>query len=197
MNFQLRLAIDRARAANMPNDNVDRAIKAGAGELKSDQVKEVLYEGFGPGGVAVLVQAITDNTNRTAADMRHLFSQHGGSLGGQNSVAWMFERRGVIRLPAHTITNQTIDDFGLQLVDVGAEDVSLEAGDCVIITSPEKLQAVREWLLAQGYAPQEAGLEFVPTTPMKIDTAAQKKLFALFQALEEHDDADNFFSNAE
>ncbi|MBI2985023.1 MAG: YebC/PmpR family DNA-binding transcriptional regulator [Candidatus Kerfeldbacteria bacterium] len=192
-NFRLRLAIDRARAANLPNDNVERAVKAGTGELK-EQTKEVWYEGFGPAGVAVMIQAVTDNTNRTAADLRALFARFGGSLGATNSVAWMFRRRGIIRLPLNQLSHRR-SSVELQLIDVGAEDVREENGQLVIETDPARLPSVKGWLASQGLAAAAADIEFVPDTTATINEPGRQKLQPFFDALEAHDDVTDFYSN--
>lgn len=194
MNFQLRLTVDRARAVNMPNDNIDRAIKTGTGELKGDQTKEVTYEGFGPGGVALMILAVTNNTNRTAGEIRAILSKHGGSLGGQNSVAWMFRRSGVIRIPLDSLA-VTPAELELGAIDAGATDVYEEEGQLVIVAAPEKLQALQAWLATQNVKPERAGLEYVAATTTAINDAVREKLYAVFDALEDSDDVTDFFSN--
>lgn len=193
MNFKLRLAIDKAKAANVPNDNIDRAVKAGTGESRSDQTKEVLYEGFGPGQVAVLVEAITDNPNRAAAEMRQLFQKHGGSLGSMNSVAWMFARKGVIRLPLSTIVDR--DSFLLEAIDHGVDD-SQESDESLVLTCPlEQTKSVQEWLIQTGKTPTSAGPEFVPTTTITVDEKTRVALFSFFEDLDDHPEVTAFFSN--
>lgn len=194
-NFSLRLAIDKAKAANMPNDNIERAIKAGAGELKDGQVKEALYEGFGPAGVAVLVQAVTDNSNRTSADLRSLFQKYGGTLGGQNSVAWMFQLRGVVRIPRAQVSSDKQTEIELGAIDAGAEDMREEDGGLVIITPVESLAAMKHWLESLRLTPEEADVEYVPTMPANIDEAARQKLHSLLSDLDEHPDVTNLFTN--
>lgn len=195
MNFKLRLAIDRARAANLPNDNIDRAIRVGAGETKGTEVKEIAYEGFGPGGVAVIAQSVTDNPNRTASDVRSLFGEYRGALGSVNSVRWMFDLRGVIHLLVENVPAAKREEITLGLIDAGAEEVQEENGELVILTQPEKWPTVKDWLLAQGYAPQSADLELVPKTTVAIDDAARTQLHELLSALEEHDDITDVYSN--
>lgn len=194
-NFRLRLAIDKAKAANMPNDNIERAIKAGAGELKDGQVKEALYEGFGPAGVAVLVQAVTDNSNRTSADLRSLFQKYDGALGGQNSVAWMFQLRGIVRISSSQISQDKRAEIELGAIDAGAEDVREENDALVIITSAESLSSMKNWLEALRLTPEEADVEYLPTVPVVIDDAARQKLHSLLSDLDEHPDVTNLFTN--
>ncbi len=193
-NFRLRLAIDRARAANLPNQNIERAIQAGAGDLKGAQVKDVTYEGFGPGQVAILVQALTDNPNRTTAEIRNLFAKHGGSLGSINSVAWMFRLRGLIRLALAAVGGRR-EMIELGLIDAGADDVRVEGQDLVVETDPTKLAAVRDWLGGQGLAVTSANLEYIPTTTAQIDEPDRAQRFELLGALDQHDDVAAIFSN--
>lgn len=195
MNFRLRLAIDKAKSVNMPNDNIERAIKAGAGENKEGQTKEVLYEGFGPGQVAIMVQAITDNSNRTAAEVRGVFTKHGGSMGGHNSVGWMFSPKGVIRVPPASLSGQPKEELELGLIDAGAEDVREDDQGVVIVTAPEHLHVLQDWLGAKGLAGLEAEVELVPGTTVTPDQAAQPKLYGLLEALDELDDVTNIYSN--
>jgi len=192
-NGRLRLAIDRAKTANMPNHNIERAIQAGLGSTAGNQAKEVVYEGFGPGGVAVLVNAVTDNPNRTNADIRNLFGKYNGTLGSPNSVAWMFSVRGTIRLPlAASPSRQAVE---LELIDAGAEDV-YEAGDQLVIeTTSEKLSGLKKWLVDHQLAEFTATIDLVPNTSTKIDAAGQEKLFAFFEALEDHPDVTSIISN--
>ena len=195
MNFRLRLAIDKAKAANMPNDNIERAIKTGTGEGKTDQLKEVVYEGFGPSGVAVIVEATTDNSNRTAAEIRGLFTQRGGTFGAQNSVAWMFSRSGVLQVPLTTLGTQSVEDVELGLIDVGADDVREEDGSLIITTAPEKLREVRQWLLDHQLSPAEAELSFIPTTTVEVNDEARNTLYEFLEALDEHEDVTHVYSN--
>lgn len=194
MNFRLRLAIDKARAANMPNNNIERAIQAGAGAGKEGQTKEVMYEGFGPGQVAIMVQAITDNSNRTAADVRTVFSKHGGSMGGQNSVGWMFASKGVLRIPLSGLKDLSDDDLSLSLIDRGAEDVQRESDHLVITTSPDQLHSIQEWLTA-NHLTAEAEVELVPSTTVSVDPSVREKLYELLSALDELDDVTSVSSN--
>ncbi len=154
MNFRLRLAIDKARAANVPNDNIERAVKAGSGEEKEGQTKEIVYEGFGPGGVAVIVNALTDNPNRTASEVRTAFAKHGGSLGGQNSVAWMFRLRGVLAIPKDALPGADREALELSVIDAGADDVREEGDVLVIECPPDRLPALRQSIESFTHAPE-------------------------------------------
>lgn len=195
MNFRLRLAIDTAKSANVPNENIARAIKAGTGTGKEGLSKELTYEGFGPGGVAVIVNAVTDNANRTAAEIRSLFNQHGGSLGGQNSVAWMFQLRGVLRLPTDQLTADRRQILALTAIDAGAEDVRDEDDRVVIVTSPESLPGLQSALATMKLSSLEAVVELVPTTTATVPEESVGQLHQLFEALEELPDVTSIASN--
>lgn len=195
MNFRLRLAIDQAKNANMPNDNIERAIKSGAGELKGDQIKEVVYEGFGPGGAAVIVNGITDNSNRSVAEVRSVFQKFDGRLGAQNSVSWMFQLRGVIRIQLSQLGKKTVEDIELGIIDAGAEDVNVTADSIEATASPEQLKTIGQWLQAQGITGYEANTEFVPQTTVPLDQATRQSLYTLLEALDELPDVTDVFSN--
>lgn len=194
MNFRLRLAIDKAKSANVPNDNIDRAIKTGTGEGKDTQTKEVLYEGFAPGGVAVMVEAITDNSNRTAAEVRGVFSKHGGSMGSQNSVGWMFQRSGVARVTLANVSHDQREQLELTLIDAGATDVRDEDDQVIAVTTPETLMRVRQ-AFTSAQLEAEADIEFLPTTTVSIDAATRDKVYTLLEALDELDDVTHVYSN--
>ncbi len=194
MNFRLRLAIDTAKSANLPNDNIERAIKAGTGEDKEGQSKEVLYEGFGPGGVAVMVEAITDNSNRTSAEVRNVFAKHGGSMGSQNSVGWMFVRSGVAHMPLTSIPADQRESFELECIDFGANDVREEGDQLVLVVPPEKFAALRTFLESKKLT-HEAELTFIPTTTVTVSVEDREKLYSLFETLDELDDVTHVSSN--
>ena len=194
-NLTLRLAIDAARSANMPNDNIKRAIDRATGKADGAQIEEVLYEGFGPGGVAVLVSAATDNKNRTTSNVRHLFSKYGGSMGTTNSVAWMFEQRGVIRIEKPT--NIDGDDFQLQLIDAGAEDISLSDDGIRITTPPSDLIKIKNSIEQMSLPVEYAQIEYIPKQIISIDAETQAKIDTFFEALEEDEDVSNYYSNLE
>jgi YebC/PmpR family DNA-binding regulatory protein len=191
-NARLRTAIDAAKAGNMPNDNIDRAIKKGTGELEGVNYEEAMYEGFGPGGAAIMVQVTTDNPNRTVADIRHLFSRNGGNLGGPNAVAWMFEKKGLMTLDAA----RCAEDAALEAaLDAGAEDVRTEGDQYVITTDPTTLHQVADALRARGLTPQDPEIAMVPTNSVKVAGADAERLLKLMEAIEEHDDVSKVFSN--
>ena len=191
-NARLRTAIEAAKAENMPWDNIDRAIKKGAGGLDGVQYEEVTYEGYGPGGAAILIQATTDNANRTVAEIRHLFTRYGGNLGAANSVAWMFDRKAQIVVDAA----QADEDATLEVaLDAGADDV-VRDGDQLIVTGPaSQLHAIQERLKARGLAVQSAEVAMTPKSTVKIEGGDAKRLLALIEELEEMDDVAKVFSN--
>jgi YebC/PmpR family DNA-binding regulatory protein len=191
-NPRLRLAVDAARAANMPNDNIDRAIKKGTGELEGAAFEEVSYEGYGPGGTAIFIEASTDNANRTVAEIRHVFSRHGGNLGASNSVAWMFDRKGQIYLDAgRSSEDQTLEDA----LEAGAEDFAKEGDQYIVSSAPAAFHAVQDALKARGYQVVSAELAMVPRNTVKVEGSDAERLLKLIDALEELDDVSKVFAN--
>lgn len=188
-NFQLRLAIDQAKSANMPKDNIERAISHATGEGK-DALEEVMYEAYGPGGVAIIIEALTDNKNRTVANLKHIFASYGGSLASSGSVAYMFERKGMVRLKS---IGANPEEMELALIDAGAEDIGDEDGMKVIISAPEKLKNI---LNALGEIEVEySGLEWVAKERVTPDEETLERIDKLFNALEEDDDVNDYSSN--
>jgi YebC/PmpR family DNA-binding regulatory protein len=193
LNARLRQAIDAARAQNMPNDTIDRALKKGTGELGADALVEVTYEGYAPGGVALLIECATDNKNRTSADVRSVFSRHGGSLGSPGSVAHMFARKGEVRVPAATIGEESLIDVALE---AGADDVSNDDDAFVVLTAPEKLFAVGDALRASGIEITSQKLVQVPlNTVAVIQPSTATQVLHLYQALDELADVQNVYAN--
>jgi YebC/PmpR family DNA-binding regulatory protein len=191
-NARLRAAIDTARAANMPADNIDRAIKKGTGELEGVHYDEVVYEGYGPGGAAIMMEVTTDNQNRTVAEIRHVFARYGGNLGAPNSVAWMFDKRGLIYLDA----TRYEEDAALEAaLEAGAEDVTRDGDQFVIATEPNALHAVQDALKARGVEPAESEIAHTPRSTVLVQRGDAEKLLKLMEALEEHDDVAKVFSN--
>ncbi|MBP1611371.1 MAG: DNA-binding regulatory protein, YebC/PmpR family [Acidobacteria bacterium] len=193
-NARLRAAILAGRAVNMPSDNIDRAIKRGTGEIEGVSYEEVVYEGFGPGGVAILVQALTDNRNRTTSEMRFLFTRNGGDLGGAGSVAWMFERKGYLE-----IARDAIDEDALTEAVLAAGGDDLKVGEEVyeVYTAPGAFHPVRDALEKAGLKPSNAELAMIPQSPVAIDPARQRQLLALIEALDDHDDVQQVAANCE
>lgn len=194
-NFQLRLAVDKARASNMPKENIERAIKRGTGELgEGQQLEDLMYEGYGPGGTAILVQVVTDNRNRAASDVRRLFTRSGGNIGAANSVQWMFERRGVLLVDA---TGKDADELQLELIDAGADDVRVDGHEIEVYTSPENLRSIREELQKHKVHIDSAEITWVPKTPAAVTDEEAVKTMQFVEALEELDDVQKVISNLE
>jgi YebC/PmpR family DNA-binding regulatory protein len=193
-NLSLQNAIEKARSYSMPKDTIERAIARGAGtDSDAAAYETVVYEGYGPEGVAVLVEALTDNRNRTASDVRHLFSKHGGNLGTTGAVAWLFERRGVVLVPADGVDE---DELVLAAAEGGAEDVELDGSTFQVSSAPEDLASVRAAIEAAGFAVDTAELSMVPKTTVGIeDEATAKKVVRLVEALEESEDVQDVYAN--
>jgi YebC/PmpR family DNA-binding regulatory protein len=193
-NPRLRLAVDNAKSANMPADNIDRAIKKATGELAGVTYYELTYEGYGPGGVAVLVEVATDNKNRTVAAVRHAFTKYGGSMGENGSVAWMFDRKGIITMPAQ---NKTEDDIMDIVLETGAEDLQSEDEFFEVQTSLETFEPVRKALVAKNLEIENASLQWIAKNIVNVGGDEAEKVMKLIEALEESDDVQNVFSNAD
>lgn len=191
MNFSLRLAIEKARAVNMPKDNIERAIKRGTGELGGEQLEEITYEGYGPGGGAVLIEVLTNNRNRTGSEIRHIFSKHGGNFGAQNSVAWMFEKKGVIELKE----NKLSDEQELGCIETGVQDIIKQEGGITLYTLPEDLQKIKSYLEKEHINPLSTELDRISKTTISPSEQDSEKITSLFEELEEHEDVVNYYSN--
>ncbi len=193
-NFRLRLAVQKARDNNMPTDNIERSIKKGSGELEGGSLAEVILEGYGPSGTAILVNALTDNRNRTIQEVRSAFTRHGGSLGESGCVAWIFDKKGVITIKAD---NLDADELALSAIDAGAEDVKVESDYVEVYTRPEELETVRTALEQQNLPIASSELSMVPKTLVQRDEKAATQALKLLDRLEEIDDVQNVFSNAD
>lgn len=195
-NSRLRDVIAKAKAANMPNDNIMRSIKKAAGEGDGDNYEEIIYEGYGPGGVAVIVEAATDNRNRTAGDVRHYFDKFGGNLGQSGSVTFMFNKKGVILIEKTDSISE--DDLMMEALEAGAEDVKTEDEYYEITTDPNDFSAVREALEQNGYEFIEAEISMIPTVTAKLTDAKQiEQMDRLIESLEDMDDTQNVYHNWE
>jgi YebC/PmpR family DNA-binding regulatory protein len=193
-NPALQLAISKAKDARMPKDNIERAIAKGTGAgADADAIESVVYEGYGPGGVAVLVEALTDNRNRTGSEVRHLFSRHGGNLGEPGSVAWVFEKKGVVVVDA----GKASEDDLIVAIDAGAEDVALDEDTYEVVTEPGDLVAVREALEQAGIELESAEVTQRPTTRVEVGDDQVGKLMRLLEELDEHDDVQTVNANFE
>jgi YebC/PmpR family DNA-binding regulatory protein len=193
MNPRLRLAVAKAKDANMPNDNIDRAIARGTGAGESDNLEELTYEGYGPGGTAVLIEAVTDNRNRTVAEIRNIFSKGGGNLAENGAVAWQFEMKGVVAIDA---ANADTDEVQLVAIDAGADDVAAEDGTVEVFTQPTDLETVRSALEGAGFAIERAEVAFQPKTLVDLDEKAALAALKLLDRLDDLDDVQRVTSNA-
>lgn len=191
-NARLRAAIDAARAENMPQDNIDRAIKKGTGELEGVEYQDVTYEGYGPGGAAIYIEATTDNANRTVAEIRHLFSRHGGSLGSANAVGWMFDRKAQIAVDAGRADEDATIEAALE---AGADDVVRDGDLFVVSAPPTALHAVQDALRAKRLPIASAELAMLPRSTVKVEGADARALLRLVEALDELDDVGKVWSN--
>jgi YebC/PmpR family DNA-binding regulatory protein len=193
-NFRLRLAIQKARDSNMPLDNIDRAIKRGSGQTEGASLAEMVLEGYGPGGTAILVSALSDNRNRTLQDVRNIFFRQGGNLGESGCVAWLFDSRGVITVDAK---EQDSEALALEAIDAGAEDVKVESDYIEIYTRPEELEKVREALKQKNVPVASAEVSRVPKTVVQLDEKAALQTLRLLDKLEELDEVQSVSSNAD
>lgn len=194
MNFKLRLAIQRAKAQNMPNDNIERAIAKGTGGGEGEQLDEIQYEGYGPGGTAIIVATLTDNRNRTVAEIRHQFSRGGGNLGENGSVAWQFEAKGLITIP---VNGKDPDDLAMIAIDAGAEDVDIQDDQVEVKTEPSNLEPVRKALESNGLEIENADFALVPKMTVELEEKAAHQVLRLIEALEDLEDVQRVYSNAE
>ena len=191
-NPRLRTAIAAAKAQSMPNDNIDRAIKKGTGELGGAALEEVIYEGYGPGGVAVMAEVFTDNRNRTVAELRFIFSRHGGNLGESNCVGWMFKKRGVITIEKSAADEDKLMEIAL---DAGADDVQSDSDTFQVMTTPDKFSAVRDAIEKAGIAIAHAETTLVPENTVSISGHTAEQVLKMIEELEDHDDVQSVSSN--
>jgi len=191
-NFRLRLAVQKAREVNMPADKIQAAIDRGTGAGKGAALEEVRYEGYGPAGVAIMVDAVTDNRNRTAPAIRHIFSKHGGNLGDSNSVGWMFERKGVISASAG---GKDPEEVGLAAIEAGAEDIQVDDGTIEITTEPSAFESVRSTVEQLGVAIENAELTMQPKQTVPVGEDKAPAILRLLEALEEDDDVQQVYAN--
>lgn len=197
MNFSLRMAIEKAKSANVPKDNIERAIKRGTGELKDGaEIQEVIYEGFGPNGVAFLVETLTDNTNRTVSEVKNIFSKQGGSLGGPGSVQWQFEQKGVVRFMAGKKAQiSDWDSVQLELMDAGVEDIKDSEEGVELMSSRENFQKMLEAVQKFNIEPDDSGLEWIAKETVELDEETSSKVEKLYNALDESDDVREVYTN--
>ena len=191
-NPRLRTAIAAAKNENMPNDNIERAIARGAGTMEGEQLEEVLYEGYGPGGVGMLVQVVTSNRNRSAGELRHLFSKNGGNMAETGAVGWMFHRKGDIVVPKDAADEDTIMSI---VLDAGAEDLNDDGSAWEVTTPPEALEKVREALAKAGVTPASAEVAWIPQNYVKLTGAQAQQMLRMVENMEDHDDVQHVYAN--
>ena len=191
-NPRLRLAIDTARAQNMPKDNIERAIKKGTGELEGEQYVEVRYEGYGPGGTAVLVETVTDNKNRTVSEVRRLFSKYGGNLGASGCVAYLFEKKGMLLFDAEAVDGDRLMETA---IEANAFDVVDEGSTIEVQTTPETFDEVKSGLAEAGFEPLSSEVTMVPQTTVRLAGGDASSLLRLLEGLDEHDDVKHVYAN--
>lgn len=192
MNARLTLAIDKARADNMPKDKIERAIKKGTGELEGQSLEEVRYEAYGPGGVAMIIDCITDNRNRTAPEMRQILEKNGGRLAESNSVAWMFDAQSLVAIQAEGVDEDQLTE---KIMDLGADDLRLEGEEYEVLGNPTVLNTLHKGLREAGYHIERAELTMSPQNLVALDLENARKILKLLDAFEEHDDVQTSFSN--
>jgi len=192
MNLSLRYAVDKAKTANMPSDNIDKAIKKGTGELGGEHLEETVYEGYGPGGVAILCEILTDNRNRTASEIRKIFEVKGGSLAGAKSVSWKFDKKGFFAIPREAINEDALMEL---VLEAGADDLSVGEKTCEVTCAPANFHTVSAALKAKGIEPQVAEISMVAQTSIRLDKEHTRKALGLLEALEDHDDVQNVYSD--
>lgn len=191
-NPRLRQAIANAKSANMPSENITRAIKKGTGELPGVNYEESIYEGYGPAGVAIMMACLTDNKKRTVADIRHLITKYGGNLGENGSVSWMFDKKGQITLKANSADEEKVFEDAL---DVGAEDFEVDGDVFIISTDPSDIMSVRDALEEKGYEIESANIDMVPKNLQNVDSDKEHSVISLLEVLEDHDDIKAVFTN--
>jgi len=191
-NARLRAAVGAAKDANMPADNITRAIKKGTGELEGVTLEEVTYEGYGPAGVAVIVETVTDNKNRTLPEIRHIFAKHGGNMAASNAVAWMFEKKGYIVVEGSAMPEDQLLELALE---AGAEDLKQDGGNHEIYTSPESFEDVKEALRKRNVPISAAEVAMTPSNTVRAEGATARKVLNLVEALEDHDDVQHVWAN--
>ena len=194
-NSSLRVVIAKAKAANMPNDNINRSIKKASGELGSINYESIVYEGYGTNGIAVIVETLTDNKNRTAGDVRHIFDKYGGSMGTTGCVSYMFSSKGIITIEKKAGMDD--DEIMMAALEAGAEDFSVEEDEYEIVTSPEDFITVCDGLRDQGYEFTSSQIDKIPSMTVALDETASEKIIKMLDAFEENDDVQNVYHNAE
>ena len=191
-NAKLKVAIDQAKSFNMPKENIERAIKKGIGELAGETLEEISYEGFGPGGIALIVDGITDNPNRTLGEVKVILNQNGGKMAGEGAVRWMFDRKGVITISGE---EKTKEDLELLAIELGADDIKSEGNNLNIYTKPEDLEKIKKGLEAKGIKIESASLDYVAKEEVELSEKDKEAAQRLFDALDENDAVNDIYSN--
>jgi YebC/PmpR family DNA-binding regulatory protein len=191
-NPRLRKAIGDAKAVNMPTDNIKRAVMKGTGELEGGQIEEVVYEGYGPGGVALIVETVTDNRNRTVSEIRHVFSKNGGNMGEAGSVAWMFHKKGYILVEGSKADEDTVMSIAL---DAGADDFRVDGSNYEVFTAPNALEEVVNALKTKGIEPASSEVSMIPQNTVKVEGKNAQQVLRLMEALDDHDDVQHVYAN--
>jgi YebC/PmpR family DNA-binding regulatory protein len=191
-NFNLRVAIDKAKAVNMPKDNIERSIKRGTGELGGEQIVELIYEGIGPAKSQFIVKSLTDNKNRSAASIRHIFSKYGGAMG---NVMWNFDNQGVIRISSEELKSGLSDDLELELIDVGADDIQKEDEGITIYTTPENLQKVKQLLDSKNIKTETAEMEYIAKEVSELSAEVKEQVQKFVEELEDNEDVSDYYTN--
>ena len=199
-NFKLRLAVEKAKAVNMPKDSIERSVKKGTGELAGEIMEEVIYEGFGPGGSAIVIESITDNKNRTLTNLKTILSKNGGNLAGMNSVLWMFDKKGVVKINKENFKNLKDDELELLLIDAGADDILQEEDEdskkyFQIITTAQNLKNFQENIKMKNINVSEINLEYIPKEFITVSDAVKSTLEKIFELLDNEEDVNNFYTN--
>ena len=195
MNFRLKLAIDKAKASNMPKENIERAIKRGTGDLGDKKIEQVLYEGFGPGGIAFVVECLTDNKNRTSSNIKHLFSESGGSIGSPNSVLWQFENKGMIGIKKSISFAEAME---IELIDLGVQDIQHDDNGCTLSCETSRLEHIKKFLEEKNIPIEFADMEHVPKNKVRVnDPSMINKLEKFISEIENNEDVNNYYTNAE
>lgn len=192
-NFSLRLAVEKAKAINMPKDNIERAIKRGLGTLEGEILEEIRYEGYGPGGCAFIIDVLTNSRNRSSSEIKHLFSKYGGSLGAQNSVSWMFEKKGLIGIPDTSLS----EELELSLIEAGARDIQGSEEGSTITAEPENFSRLKAAVESLGITPAFAEIDTIPKTPIQLDANARAAVEKFVEELDDRNDVTAYYSNCD
>lgn len=191
-NNRLRAAIEAAKTVNLPKDKIETAIKKGTGEIAAETIEEIIYEGYGPGGVAILIDTATDNRNRTVSEIRHILSRHGGSMGAAGCVAWMFDKKGILSFNKEKYSEEDLMETG---IESGAEDIVNDGNSWAVHCTPENFSTLCEAYTAAGFTIEEAEISMIPQNTVEVDMETGQKLLKMYDLLDEHDDVQNVYAN--